>query len=186
MCEAFTTLMLGSAATGSAGLIGAGGAVTAGGLFSAASMGLGFVSSMQQAQAARDQANYNAAVARNNATTANYQAQAAIESGRLKEQQHRLKVKNLKGQQTASMAANGIQLGSGTAAEVIGDTEQQGELDARMIAHNAQLEAWGFKGKAANYEADAVGTIAAGKNKATGSLLSGIGTVADKWYKRVS
>ncbi len=150
--------------------------------FQMLSMGFSLFSSVMDARAQQQQADYNAAIDRNNAIAANYQAQSAIEKGEVDEKQSRLQTKRLAGQQTAALAANGIQLGSGSAADVLADTAEQGELDAQTTAHNAQLAAWGYKNQADNYNAQAVGTEAAGRSNATGSLLSGIGTVADKWY----
>ena len=49
-------------------------------------------SAMQQSSAAKDAANYNAAIQRNNAIAAGYQADDAVERGNLQVQEHMRKV----------------------------------------------------------------------------------------------
>jgi hypothetical protein len=129
------------------------------------------------------QGKYAEKVARNNAIAAEYQAQDAERRGQIEERQVRLRAAQLGGQQRSALAANGVQLGSGSALDVLSDTAMMGEADALTARHNAQMEAWGYRAQASNYRAEGAGARAAGTSNAVGSLLGGAGSVADKWYR---
>lgn len=59
-----------------------------------------------------------------------------------------LKKGMLKSTQRANLAANGIDLGEGSAAEVLTTTDIMGEIDGRNIISNAVRSAWGYKTQA--------------------------------------
>lgn len=80
-----------------------------------------------------------------NASIATHQADDAILRGATEERRLRVGVGSLIGSQRAAFAAQGIEVGSGTAADVQASTAQQGEEDALTIRTNAMMEAWGFK-----------------------------------------
>jgi hypothetical protein len=65
---------------------------------------------------------------------------ADIEVGR-----HRAAARRLKGAQRASMAAQGLDLASGSAAAIQEETEFLSELDALTIKNDAAREAWGYR-----------------------------------------
>jgi hypothetical protein len=75
--------------------------------------------------------------------------------GKSSEFNQRLKTAQLKGTQTARMAANGVALDSGSALDVLTSTDVMGEADANTIRDNAGKEAYGYKSQAANYRAQA-------------------------------
>ena len=86
-----------------------------------------------------------------------------------------------RGQQTANMAANGLDLSSGTPAALLVQTDYYGLEDQRTLATNIEREASGFGNRArlAGMQADGIDPwMSAG-----GSLLSNAGAVADRWYK---
>lgn len=58
---------------------------------------------------------------------------------------HMQKVRRLIGSQRAALAAQGIDVGVGTAVDIVADTEAQGEIDAAKIRNNAYREAFGYK-----------------------------------------
>jgi len=159
------------------------GAATAGGLStlqtaglaaSIAGTGMQAYGQYQQAQAAKDAATYNQKVA-------NIQANDAIDRGDLEQQQLGRKISALRGQQTANMAANGLDLSSGTPAAELAQTDYYGLEDQRTVANNANREAAGYRTRAtmAGMQADSYNPgLTAGA-----SLLSGGGQVADRWYK---
>lgn len=151
---------------------------------------LGAVGTIQQASAASAQANYQAKVAANNATIANNMAKDTRDRGTIAEQQQRQQTKQLMGRQRAAMGANGVELGSGSALDVIGDTAQIGELDALTVRGNYEREALGYQNQAQNFKNDAAfararasAAAAAGPMAAAGTILGGIGSVAQKWYQ---
>jgi hypothetical protein len=154
----------------------------------AVSTGLTMMGQAQQASAARDRANYQAAIARNNQTIAQYQKADALKRGEVAKQEHRQKVIQLKGKQRAALAASGFDVNSDDALDILADTAEIGELDALTIENNAKREAWGFEieGQNASNQATLYDYEAANQNPLTaqaGTLFSGIGSVADKWAK---
>lgn len=96
---------------------------------------------------------YQAEVAANNAKVAEYNAQDALERGSKLEKQHRLKMSKLQGKQRSVLAAQGIELESGSALDLLDDTAYYGELDALTIRNNAKRDAWKYKVNAQNQAA---------------------------------
>lgn len=148
---------------------------------------------MQQGKAARGQAEYQAGVARNNKIMADRAAEDAIERGKVSERNQRYKTQQLIGEQRAVLAANGVVVDQGSALDITTDTAGIGELDALTIRSNATREALGFRQRAYNYGAEADLAVARGSAAqregtaaAFGTLLSGTGKVASKWYKIVN
>ena len=130
-----------------------------------------------------EQARYNKEVANNNATTAEYQAQDAIERGELAEKQSRLQTQQLIGKQKAAIAGSGFTISGGSAEDVITDTAAFGEEDVFAIRSNAAREAWSFRVSGTNALAQGQLAAAEGTSGAATSLLTGTASVADKWYK---
>jgi hypothetical protein len=116
-----------------------------------------------------------------NAQLADQQAADAISRGQSGEFNSRLRTAQLKGTQTASLAAHGVALDQGSALDVLTSTDVMGAADAATIRDNANKEAWGDQVKASNYraQASAANPWAAGFT----SLIGGASTVADRWYK---
>ena len=197
----FAAAAAGTAATtmggvaGAAGVWGGGSILTAGTLQAVstatqlAGTALSTFGAYQQGQAASDAAEYNAAVARNNNIIAGQLATDALARGKIKEKQQRLLTERLKGKQRTAIASSGIVVDEGTALDVLMETAELGELDALTIRSNAEREAHGFRVRGRSFasqadllEARAEGAGTAGEIAAAGTLLSGAGTVADKWY----
>ncbi len=86
----------------------------------------------------------NAGVHDFNAAALEMQATDAVSRGRDQEDRFRTQIKGLIGSQRASFAAQGVDVGSGSAVDVQEDTARQGELDALTIRTNAAREAWGY------------------------------------------
>lgn len=154
----------------------------------AASTAFSVYNAVNQANAQSDMANYNAAVARNNATMAEYQAQDAISRGNTAAEEHSRKVAALVGTQRNSMASRGLDISEGTPLDIMSDSELLGSIDQRTIKTNAEKEAWSARVQSGNYsnqagmyrsQAENTSPLMAG----AGSLLSGAASVADKWYR---
>lgn len=165
-----------SLATASMGLQVAGGITSAAGAYG-------------QSKATKAAYNYQAAVSRNNAQIAEWQAQDALTRGGKAEQSQRLKTAQLKGTQRATLAARGVAIDEGSALNILQDTDYMGELDAATIRDNAAREAWGHRNQAAGYTSDAsmLSNRAAAESplRAAGtSLLTSAGSVASSWYSR--
>jgi hypothetical protein len=160
-----------------------------------AAVGLGAGGAMMGAFGARNSADsqkatmdYEAAVARNNQTIANYQADLAFENGAIAEQNQRLRTASIGGDQRAALAANGVDLGTGSATEVLATTKFMGERDALTIRDNAARQAWAYKNQAAGFGAEAAADSAASSAinpdlAFASSLIGGAAKVAGSWYK---
>lgn len=140
-----------------------------------------------QAKGAKAAANYNAAVARNNAQVAQWQAEDATRRGVDEKRRVQVQANQLKGRQITAMAERGIDLGEGTALDILTDTDFFGEIDANTTIANAAREAFGFKVTASNYNSQ--GDMQAARARsispggaAAGSLLTSAGRVASTWY----
>ncbi len=152
MCELMTILAIGSTVMGAAGQI-------------------------QQAQATAAAAKYNAQIGEMNAQLAERRAKDAIERGQDEEQRKRQEVARIKGQQTAAMAANGVDIGFGSPLDTLVDTAALGELDALTIRANAYREGYEHQVDAVNKRAGAQLQRMEGRNALTGGYLAAGGTV---------
>lgn len=184
MCEPTTLAAIGSwfggtAATGTAAAAGTAAATsmtTAQMLslgLSAAGTGISAISAMNQASAAKQ-------VARNNAQMAEYAAQDAERRGEREAMELQRRVAATKSAQRVSLAAKGLDLTYGTAADLQDQTDFFGESDVATTRTNARKEAWSRRAQKGNFQAEALSQrpwLAAGS-----TLLAGGGQVADKWY----
>lgn len=102
------------------------------------------------AKDAERQGSYEREIYAANALHAEEQAIDAIERGAAAEGKHRAGVRGLVGKQRAAMAAQGLDLTTGSAYEIQLESLGIGELDALTIRNNAATEAWGFKHEAAD------------------------------------
>lgn len=161
MCELTTMLALASMVTGAAG-------------------------SMQKAQGEKNAANYQAQVSANNAKVAGWQAESAEARGVDDAMNIGRKQADMRGKQSAAMAANGLDLGSGSPAAVLEQTDYYGLADQKSATQNASDTAWGLRTKGQSYTAE--GEMAKAKGDSINpfmsgatSLLGSAGNVADKW-----
>lgn len=109
------------------------------------------------------------------------QAQSTLQAGERAEQTSRLSTAGLKGAQRAAMAANGVDLGEGSAARVLTSTDVLGESDAETIRANAIRQAFGYRVDATMKRgaARAISPV-----MAAGTTLLGSGAqVASGWYQ---
>lgn len=141
---------------------------------SMAGAGLSAYGQYQGAQAAKDAANYNAKVAE-------MQAADARDRGVYEQEALGRKIGQMRGQQRANMAANGLDLTDGTPAALLDQTDYYGLEDQRTLANNINREAAGYGTRANLARAQADGYDPA--MSASASLLTNAGTVADRWYK---
>ena len=160
------------------------------GLAAVSDIGTAFsvVGSMNAAEAQRNAYDYQAQVARNNAITAEQNAKLAQEQGAQDEQNQRLKAAAFYSDQRAQLAANGIDLGTGSAADLLATTKFMGEHDALTIRDNAARKAWAYRTQSQDFSTDASFKSAAGSNinpmmAGATSLLTSASTVASRWYK---
>lgn len=134
----------------------------------------------RQAGAVTEQGQYAAQAALTNASLAKQQATDAATRGAYAESLQRQGTRQLIGSQRAALAAQGVDIGSGSALDVQSSTAYQGELDALMVRNNAAREAWGYQVEAGSYtqqaqvaKAQAEATAAGLRGQAVNTLLTG-------------
>lgn len=144
MCEPTTALLIASTAMSSIG------AVTAG---------------IGQAQQYR----YQAQIADQNARLANEQARDSIGNTNLEAQRRYRELAQMKGAQTAAMAANGVDLNFGSPVDIQKDTAMIGAEDIGQIYKGGNERTRGFDINAFNYQSEA----SANRARASGALMKG-------------
>lgn len=136
-----------------------------------------------------------------NASISNTQGQMAIAQGQREEQKLRLQSGQLKGKQRTALAANGVDLGVGSAARVLATTDYMTEVDVGEIRANAARAAFGYQIQGTNQKFAAMSARAQSTNYKSGSafamataggispmasaatsLLGGAGSVSQSWY----
>lgn len=104
-----------------------------------------------------------------NSREASASAADALERGKQDQVKHYREVSQRMGAQRAAMAANGLDISFGSAADFVGDTAMYGEEDASTIAENTNRDVRGFLIQGANYRAEAKSQ----RNASTAALISG-------------
>lgn len=123
-----------------------------------------------------------------NATTADNAARAAMLAGQREEQRSMISTANLKSSQQVGFAANGVDMGEGSAERTLTSTDVLGKIDANTIAANAVRNAWGYRTQATNIRNDALMKNAAASAisptmSAVTSLMGSAGSVSANWYQ---
>lgn len=128
-----------------------------------------------------------AAMANTNARISELGAQSALSQGQQQIASLTMRAGQLKGSQRAAQAANGIDIGSGSAAEVRASTDIMKEIDSNTAQANAVRTAWGYRTQGVNYQNQALMDRAGASTinpfgTAATSLLGSAGKVASSWY----
>lgn len=139
-------------------------------------------------QAQKKAANYQAQVAANNAQIAAKNAQLATQKGEIEATQQQLKNRAEMGAIVSSMAANNVDVGSGSASDVRQSADILGNLDTSQIRSNAALENYGYRSQGMSFQAQQGLDQATAKFSneesyigATGSLLGGASRVGGQY-----
>lgn len=146
------------------------------------------IGSYYSAQANKSSLNQTADMADINARMSESAAQATLLTGQREVQKSQIATANLKGTQRASLAANGVDLGEGSAKDILTSTDVMGEADANTLQANAVRSAWGYRTQAVNQTNQANMSRAAASaispsTSAVTSLLGSAGAVASNWYQ---
>lgn len=118
---------------------------------------------------ANAQQRYQAKVADQNAKLAAESAKQEQDNTRVALQQHWRQQAQLQGQQRVAMAAGGLDVNFGNAADLTADTEMLGREDAQRIIDQGSNAVRGFDIESANYRSQAK----ASRQAATGALIGG-------------
>lgn len=105
----------------------------------------------ESAQAQKESGKANQAIAEQNKKIADFNAQDAMNRGNAEAEEKRMKTRLLLGQQRAAIAANNVELSTGTSLDVLGDTALFGAIDEQRIRDNARRQAWGYSVEGQNY-----------------------------------
>ncbi len=120
-----------------------------------AGAGVSAIGALEGGAATASAARYQAQVARNNAIIANQNAEYSVQSGLRKTEQASLKGAALYGKAKAALAANGVDVNSGSANDVLTSERETNKLDAETVLSNAELTAYGYRANATSYRAQA-------------------------------
>lgn len=112
--------------------------------------GMSAIGAYGQAASQRSSLNYDARIADLNAVMAERQAQIAMERGQVQVNNVRRAGAATKGTARATMAARGLDLTTGSPADVLVSNDLMTELDAQQAEVNAVREAWGYRTQAQN------------------------------------
>ena len=153
---------------------------------SVAGMAMSAYGAYQGAQASKDEANYQAAVSRNNKIISDRNAADITKQGKDEANRYRSRVRQLEAQQTVGLAGQGVDVSEGTSIDLLADTAELGEFDAQVIKSNAGREAYNARVQGMNFQsqADLYKTKANAQSPAFSAgttLLSGAGQVSDRW-----
>lgn len=143
--------------------------------------------SWMQAKAAKQRFDFQANIDAINAQSFENQARFEIEKGQKVEQSILLNAAKFKSKQRVGFAANGVDLGVGSAAEVLADTDTLSQMDANQARTNALLASFGFRNQAIEYRNRE--TMARASSKSINpamtlglGILEGATNVASTWY----
>ncbi len=139
-----------------------------------------FAAQRAQARAAGAQGEYEGKVLDENAKLAGAQAVDAVERGKVAADLKDQETTQRTGAARASMAAQGLDIATGSAVDVQGNIAKIGAIDRATIENNAAREAWGYKVQATDLTRRAQLARSAGANARAGldedslsTLLSG-------------
>lgn len=143
--------------------------------------GTAIASTALSAVSAINQSNQAQATANANAKTAELKAQEAERLGEQKAVEVQRRGAALKSTQRLTQAANGLDIGYGTAADLQDQTDFFTQSDVATTRTNARKDAYGYRAQGTNYQAQAnsENPTMAGAT----SLLTGASQVASRWYK---
>lgn len=140
--------------------------------------GLGLAGGFMQASAMREQGEFQARQYESNARIAELEAADAEARGSKEAAQVRRKGEQVQGAQRASFAAQGVDVNSGSAADLQAETAYLTKQDEITVTNNAWREAWGYKVQASNYRGQGAMTRAGARNQAANTILTaGIGAL---------
>lgn len=145
------------------------------------------LSAQSQARAQKSGLAFQADMDDINARQTERQAESSLAAGQAQEQRSRLETAQLKGSQRAAFAANGVDVGEGSAAQVLTSTDVMGEIDANTLHANAVQAAFGYRTQAINERGDARAKRTAADAISPGAaftntLIGGASQVAANWY----
>lgn len=126
-----------------------------------------------QAQAAQAQGDFQKKMSDLNAEIADRQAEDAEQRGGVEAGRAIIKGRRAADSARVAAAAAGLDPNSGSAADLIAESEAAGQMDAITIKNNAAREAWGYKVNAISSRSSGQMAQLAGSNEARNTMLAG-------------
>ena len=144
-------------------------------------------SSYKSSEGTKQGYEYQAAVARGNATLANWQADDAMLRGTREQNKVQLSGAQLEGKQRAIFGSRNIDVNEGSALNILADTRFMQKRDEATVIDNTAKDAWALRSQAGNYSsnADFLRSRASAESpvmNALGTALTSGGKVASQWY----
>jgi hypothetical protein len=144
--------------------------------------------SEKSAAAQQQTADYNAQVAKNNAVLAGKNSLTATEQADAQVQKEYTISTQQQGAARVAMAANGIQLNSGSALQVQGDLARVGQKNVQGAQYGGDVNSVGYLNQELNDQSQSGLAIASGQQdaqagniSAVGDFISGASGVSSKW-----
>lgn len=151
---------------------------------------IGAMGARQSGSAQAGMYNYQAGIAALNAKIAKQNRDYALGEGETQARDYGFGAAQRGGQITNRLAASGIDIGQGSAQDVRKSQQLVTNIDSAQIRTNAARKAYGYSveatqdtAQAGMYRSAASNSEAGGGIRALGSLISGAGSVADKWLQ---
>lgn len=133
-----------------------------------------FGAGLSQAAALRAQGRYQASMMLLNAELARMQAEDALERGEQTAENYGRQAAQVKGAQRTAFAASGVDVNSGSAAQIQEETAEQAVTDLMTIRSNAWRESWGFKMQEIESKGQAEMAKIGASQKSTQTILTGL------------
>lgn len=128
-----------------------------------------------------ESAQYQAGVMRQNAQVAANNAKIASAEGQVQQTQQGMRTAQEVGDQTAAIAASGINTQSASSQNVIAGTRKAGTTDQSMLRLNQAAQVQNYGVQQAQDLASAQGTSTAGTIGALGTIIGGASSVGNQW-----
>ena len=127
---------------------------------------------------ANQSAHYQAAVEKNNSKIADQQAMNANAAGSYAADQARIRGNLARGSQATAFAANNVDMSTGSAADILGDTAMFTAQDERQARTNAALQSYGYQVQSTSDQGSAAYALYRGKTSQFSSFLNGASSTA--------
>lgn len=139
-------------------------------------------SGYESAQAQKRAGEYNYAVAQEQVKTSEAQAQDALNRGAQQAAEQRMRTRLAIGSQRAALAAQNVDIQTGTPLDILGDTAMFGAIDEERIRENAAREAWGYRVQGVNSQAQGALDRYRGQSGARATYLTTAANIGQSAY----
>lgn len=146
-------------------------------ILSIAGAGISAAGAIGQGVAQANAANYQAQVASNNAIVSRQNAAHAAAASSVQTEQAGLKAAQQQAGVRTAIAANGIDVNSGSAADVQESQRKIGALDTATVANRGAEAVYGYETQGTNYTAQSKAYSAEAPYDIAGGVLKGASTV---------